>query len=149
MEDKKKLLNSILETVAERKRKYYSLMLKYKKIDDLSESFIIGCGTISVSSLVTTLATVNPVLLIVGTVFSSIATLGGAIKRSCNVTMKYESYKTSYTQLSDLEREARIVLVKNHLSGEDLSNLLNEVNQRLSLIEDSSQPIHIIPKNET
>jgi hypothetical protein len=64
--------------------------------------------------------------------------------------MKYESYKTSYTQLSDLEREARIVLVKNHLSGEDLSNLLNEVNQRLSLIEDSSQPIHIhhIPKNE-
>lgn len=148
MKDKKKLLDNILEDVVLKKKRYYSLMLKYKKIDDLTESFIIGCGSVSVSSLVTTLANQSPVLLIVGTVFSSVATLSSAIKRSCNVILKYESYKTSYTQLSDLERETRAVLVKNHLTGEDLSNLLNEVNQRLSLIEDSSQPIRInIDKN--
>lgn len=146
MNDKKELLNNILKGVVQKKKRYYALMLKYKRIDDLTESFIIACGTISVSSLVTTLASSSPPLLIVGTVFSSISTLSGAIKRSCNVTLKYESYKTSYNQLADLERETRAVLVKNHLNGEDLTNLLNEVNQRLSLIEDTSQPIHV-PKN--
>ena len=146
MNDKKELLDNILQSIVKRKKEYYKLMLKFKKVDDLTESFIIACGTISVSSLVTTMAMHNPTFLIVGTVFSSISTLSSAIKRSCNIILKYENFKTTYNQLSDLERDTRIVLVKNHLSSEDLTNLLNEVSQRLSLIEDSSIPINL-PKN--
>ena len=139
--EKKQLINRLLTTVNKKKQIYQKKMVKFKKIDDILETIIIASGWVSISSIITTLSATDKTFLLIGTVFTSFSTILSAMKRVLNVTGKYESYKTSFTQLSDLERETRIVLVKNHLSGDDIVNLLSDMSNRLSLIEDSALPI--------
>ena len=56
---------------------------------------------------------------------------------------KFESCKTTVNQLSDLERETRAVLARNHLEKKDFESILDDMNMRISLIEDSSLPLEI------
>jgi hypothetical protein len=146
-ETKKDLVYDLLNEISYRKNIYYNKMAHFKRLDDITEVIIIGSGSVAVSSLILTIPFLNPVTLIIGAVCSSISTIGGATKRVMNITSKYESCKTTYTQLSDLERSTRTVLVKNHLTSNDLQNLLADLNHSLSLIEDSSLPIKLKNKN--
>ena len=141
--NKRELIYNLLGEVSVKKKAYFKKMAKLKRLDDSLEAVITGCGAIAVSSLVATIATINPITLIVGAVFTSVSTVGGAMKRVYNTQGKYESCKTTFNQLSDLERESRAVLVRNHLESTDLQNLLDDINNRLSLIEDTSLPIKI------
>jgi hypothetical protein len=138
---KRELIYSTLADVSLKKKAYFKKMGKLKKLDDGLEAFITGCGAISVSSLIATITVLNPITLIIGAVFTTISTVVGAVKRVYNIQGSYESCKTTYNQLSDLERESRAVLVRNHLESRDLQNLLDDINNRLSLIEDTSIPI--------
>lgn len=137
----KDLILKLLDEVSVKKNIYRRKMVKLKTLDDTSEAILIACGAISVSNLFVTVATINPVTLIIGSVFASVNAVGGAIKRVIDVKAKYESCKTTYNQLSDLDRETRAVLVRNHLEKKDLQHILDDVNNRLSLIEDSALPI--------
>ena len=141
--NKRELIYKILGEVSLKKKAYFKKMAKLKRLDDSLEVVITGCGAVAVSSLIATIATINPVTLIIGAVFSSVSTVGGAMKRVYNTQGKYESCKTTCNQLSDLERESRAVLVRNHLESNDLQNLLDDINNRLSLIEDTACPIKI------
>ena len=140
---RRELILKLLREVSLIKVAYFKHMAKLKKIDDSTEAFITASGSIAISSLIATITLINPVTLIIGAVFSSLSTITGAVKRVYNVLGKYESCKTTFNQLSDLERESRAVLVRNHLESHDLQNLLEDINTRLSLIEDSSLPIKI------
>jgi hypothetical protein len=137
----KDLILKLLDEVSVKKHIYRRKMIKLKRLDDTSEAILIACGAISVSNLFVTVATINPVTLLIGSVFASVNAVGGAIKRVIDVKAKYESCKTTYNQLSDLDRETRAVLVRNHLEKKDLQHILDDVNNRLSLIEDSALPI--------
>ena len=137
----KDLILKLLDEVSVKKQIYRRKMIKLKRLDDTSEAILIACGAISVSNLFVTVATINPVTLLIGSVFASVNAVGGAIKRVIDVKAKYESCKTTYNQLSDLDRETRAVLVRNHLEKKDLQHILDDVNNRLSLIEDSALPI--------
>ena len=137
----KDLILKLLDDVSVKKNIYRRKMIKLKRFDDTSEAILIACGAISVSNLFVTVATINPVTLLIGSVFASVNAVGGAIKRVIDVKAKYESCKTTYNQLSDLDRETRAVLVRNHLEKKDLQHILDDVNNRLSLIEDSALPI--------
>jgi len=141
LSNKTKLLNSLIDEITYKKKKFEIKMNKYKKIDEISESIIMGSGSIAVSSLIVSLASINPIALIIGTVFSSISTIGGAVKRTVNFREKYETCRTSYNQYSDLLREVKTTLVKNHLDSYDKEQLIDEINIRISLIEDSQLPI--------
>ena len=143
----KELILKLLDEVSVKKQIYRKKMIKLKTLDDTSEAVLIACGAISVSNLFVTVATINPVTLLIGSVFASVNAVGGAIKRVIDVKAKYESCKTTYNQLSDLDRETRAVLVRNHLEKKDLQNILDDVNNRLSLIEDSALPVPIKPNN--
>ena len=79
--------------------------------------------------------------MIVGVCFSGVAGVGGACKRVMNIQQKYESAKTSFNQLSDLGRESKVILARNHLTADDKQQLLNDISHKLSLIEDSALPI--------
>ena len=140
---KKDLIYKTLSDISIKKVAYFKKMAYLKKLDDGLEAIISGCGAVAVSSLIATISSVNPVTLIVGAVFTSISTVSGAMKRVYGVQAKYESCKTTFNQLSDLERESRAVLVRNHLDSSDLQNLLDDINNRLSLIEDSAIAIKI------
>jgi len=139
----------LLDEVQLKKKAYRKKMIKFKKMDDASEAILMGCGAISVSSLMVTVATINPITLIIGAVFSSINAVGSAVKRVIDVKAKYESCKTTYNQLGDLDRETRAVLVRNHLEKKDLQNILDDVIHRLSLIEDSALPIKLVTKKKS
>ena len=142
--NKRELIYKTLGEVSVKKKAFFKKMAKrIKRLDDSLEAVITGCGAVAVSSLIATIATINPITLIVGAVFTSVSTVGGAMKRVYNTQGKYESCKTTFNQLSDLERESRAVLVRNHLESTDLQNLLDDINNRLSLIEDTSLPITI------
>ena len=143
----KDLILKLLDEVSVKKQIYRRKMIKLKRLDDTSEAILIACGAISVSNLFVTVATINPVTLLIGSVFASVNAVGGAIKRVIDVKAKYESCKTTYNQLSDLDRETRAVLVRNHLEKKDLQHILDDVNNRLSLIEDSALPVSVKPSN--
>lgn len=143
------MILNLLDEVQVKKKAYRKKMIKFKQIDDSSEAILIGCGAISVSSLFVTVATINPITLIIGSVFASVNAVGSAIKRVLDVKAKYESFKTTYNQLGDLDRETRAVLVRNHLEKKDLQNILDDVIHRLSLIEDSALPIKLTSKKKS
>ena len=149
MSNSKEMILHLLDEVQLKKKAYRKKMIKFKKMDDASEALLMGCGAISVSSLMVTVATINPVTLVVGAVFSSINAVGSAIKRVIDVKAKYESCKTTYNQLGDLDRETRAVLVRNHLEKKDLQNILDDVIHRLSLNEDSVLPIKLVKKKKS
>lgn len=139
----KDLIFKLLDEVQMKKAIYRKKMVRLKNLDDASEAILMACGAISVSNLFVTVATINPVTLIIGSVFASVNAVGSAIKRVVDVKAKFESCKTTVNQLSELDRETRAVLARNHLEKKDLQNILDDVNHRLSLIEDSALPIRI------
>ena len=143
MDEKRRLVDSALATISRRKKAYEKKMIRFKRIDDICEAVVISSSTIAASTLFTTIALLNPAPLIVGASLTSISALVSAVKRAVNITHKYESSKTTYTQYSELERDIRTTLVRNHLDSQALQILLQDTNNRLALIEDSSLPINI------
>ena len=137
----KDVILALLDEVQQRKNVFRKKMVQLKKIDDTTEAILMSCGAISISNLFVTMATVNPVTLIVGSVFATVNTVGSAVKRVVDIKAKFESCKTTVNQLSDLERETRAVLSRNHLEKKDLESILDDMNMRISLIEDSSLPL--------
>ena len=75
--NKKQLINDLLTEVKAKRIKYHKKMVKYKKLDDMTEALLIGCNAIGVSSLFITLQNLN---MIIATTFSTIGSVGGAIK---------------------------------------------------------------------
>ena len=139
----KDIILALLDEVQQRKNVFRKKMVQLKKIDDTTEAILMSCGAISISNLFVTMATVNPVTLIVGSVFATVNTVGSAVKRVVDIKAKFESCKTTVNQLSDLERETRAVLSRNHLEKKDLESILDDMNMRISLIEDSSLPLEL------
>ena len=139
----KDLIFKLLDEVQMKNAIYRKKMVRLKNLDDASEAILMACGAISVSNLFVTVATINPVTLIIGSVFASVNAVGSAIKRVVDVKAKFESCKTTVNQLSELDRETRAVLARNHLEKKDLQNILDDVNHRLSLIEDNALPIRM------
>ena len=139
----KDVILALLDEVQQRKNVFRKKMVQLKKIDDTTEAILMSCGAISISNLFVSVATVNPVTLIVGSVFATVNTVGSAVKRVVDIKSKFESCKTTVNQLSDLERETRAVLSRNHLEKKDLESILDDMNMRISLIEDSSLPLDI------
>ena len=139
----KDVILALLDEVQQRKNIFRKKMVQLKKIDDATEAILMSCGAISISNLFVSVATVNPVTLIVGSVFATVNTVGSAVKRVVDIQSKFESCKTTVNQLSDLERETRAVLSRNHLEKKDLESILDDMNMRISLIEDSSLPLDI------
>jgi prefoldin subunit 5 len=138
-----KLIDDLVHEISRKKVKYMKRWRKLKKVHDVTESVLICCGSIAITNLVITLALINPVTLIIGSVFSAISTVGSATKNAYRLQEKIDSLKTTYQQLSELEREVRSVLVKNHLTSEEYDQLLTDINHRLALIEDSAVPLKI------
>jgi hypothetical protein len=139
----KDIILALLDEVQQRKNVFRKKMVQLKKIDDTTEAILMSCGAISISNLFVTMATINPVTLIVGSVFATVNTVGSAVKRVVDIKAKFESCKTTVNQLSDLERETRAVLARNHLEKKDLESILDDMNMRISLIEDSSLPLEL------
>ena len=135
------LLKNTIDDVDTRRVTYQDLMVHYKTVDDLSESTITFLNATGTCVSIIGLSTTNPVFMIIGVATTGVGGIFGAVKRGLNIQQKYESVKTTYNQLSDLSRESKIILARNHLSSDDKQALLSDISHKLSLIEDSSLPV--------
>lgn len=138
MEIKREYIKDLLEDIGIKKVMYSSKMRSYKRKDDIYEALLMGCSTIATTNAIFTISVPNPATLIICATFGVGATLLTGLSRALSIKSRYESYRTSFNQYSDLEREIRAVLIKNHLDSKDLEILIIDIGHRLSLIEDSS-----------
>lgn len=139
----KEKLNILITEIQNLKVVYKKKYLKYKKIDNTTEATIIFSSSLSSSVLLTSLLSMNPVFLIIGTSLTTISTIGKAIKSVYKLSDKIESLKTTFQQYSDLERDLRTIIYKNHLTNDDIINIISDFNNRISLINDTAIIINI------
>jgi len=139
--EKQVLLNNLIKEIDSKKNLYEQKTIKLKNIDNILEIVISFMSVSSTSVLVIGLTHLNPVLLICGTVLSSLSGILNAVKNVSGIQRKIEIHKTTYLNLKELSRESKIILARNHLTSDDKINLLNDISNRLSLIDDSSIPI--------
>ena len=137
------LIRTILEDVKKRKIIHYRYFGKYKKINTIIKSFVNTFNAISVCSLVLTFIPISTISSIIALTSTSISTILSAIHSSIDIENKVQSHNISYCQYNDIYRDVSARLLRNGLSSSDLDNLLNEINTRMSLIEDQSLPITI------
>jgi len=74
------IILALLDDVQHRKNIFRKIMVQLKTTDDITEATLMCCGVISISNLFVSVATVNPITLIVGRVFATINTVGSAVK---------------------------------------------------------------------
>lgn len=141
---KKRLIHKILDKVTAKKLFHRKRASRYKMIDDLSDTVIVFFSTITTTSIVISIATVNPVVAIVSMVSSSIALIVSAMKSKLNIRTKWARSNNVAMNLNDLNREILIVLARNNLSSSDLDHILNDIHHRLSLIEESEPLTHVV-----
>ena len=134
----KEKIDLLLTEIKLTKEQYKEKFLSFKKINETSEAGIIFCSSLSTSVLLTTLFNMNPHFLIVGTVLTTISTITKAVKNVYKLNDTIESFKTTFQQYSDLERDLRTILYKNHLTNEEIINILDDFNNRISLIQDTA-----------
>lgn len=136
IEDKKKLLREIAKKAVIKSKMYKRRHKKLKFIDNMIDLFISGCCACSMS--LTILGIMFPPLLIPSAVLSGSAFVVAQIQRQYNFKNKYNMDGITYTQLKELSREINIILRKNHLSNNDLIDVIEDINNKLSLIEDTA-----------
>jgi hypothetical protein len=141
MSEKQALLNNLIKEIDSKKNLYEKKTIKLKNIDSILEMIISFMSVSSTSVLIIGLTHLNPVLLICGTVLSSLSGILNAVKNVSGIQRKIEIHKTTFLNLKELSRESKIILARNHLTSDDKINLLNDISNRLSLIDDSSIPI--------
>jgi len=139
--EKQVLLNNLIKEIDSKKNLYEKKTIKLKNIDNILEIVISFMSVSSTSVLIIGLTHLNPVLLICGTVLSSLSGILNAVKNVSGIQRKIEIHKTTFLNLKELSRESKIILARNHLTSDDKINLLNDISNRLSLIDDSSIPI--------
>ena len=139
--EKQVLLNNLIKEIDSKKNLYEQKTIKLKNIDNILEIVISFMSVSSTSVLIIGLTHLNPILLITGTVLSSLSGILNAVKNVSGIQRKIEIHKTTYLNLKELSRESKIILARNHLTSDDKINLLNDISNRLSLIDDSSIPI--------
>lgn len=139
----KEKLNILSTEIQNLKLVYKKKYLKYKKIDNTTEAGIIFSSSLSSSVLLTSLLSMNPIFLIIGTSLTTISTIGKAIKSVYKLSDKIESLKTTFQQYSDLERDLRTIIYKNHLTNDDIINIIGDFNNRISLINDTAIIVNI------
>lgn len=137
------LVREILLDIRKRKDKHYKMYRKYKKRCIITKAAINALNAVSVCSLVLSFTPISPAVGIIAITTTSLSSILSAISSSVDIETKTYSHNTSYLQYTDIYRDVKMRLLKNGLSSEDLDSLLNELNQRLGLIEDCSLPITV------
>ena len=133
------MMREILSDIKLRQKKHSIISKRFKNINTFMKAIINGLNAVSITSLVISLT--NPFTLIISIITTSISSVGTAILSAIDIDSKFHIHNMSQLQYIDLYRDINARLVKNHLSSIDLDILLSELNNRLSLVEDSSLPI--------
>ena len=132
--NKKKIINEILETIQRRGKKYSKKYNKTKNIDDVIDSLNTVLSGLTVALIITGLS--FPPLLIASACCCGMSFLIERIQVKIDLKYRYNQYGQLRKSYYDLHREFKAVITKNDLNSEKLSDMIAEINSRISLIED-------------
>ena len=135
------LIKTILSDIWGRRNKHYKKYSKNRKINTFIKILINGLNATSVCSLILSLSPLSPIVIILALSTTTLSGIISAVFSSMNIDSKINSHNTSNLQYNNLYRDISARLLRNGLNSADLDLLLNEINMRISLIEDSSLPI--------
>lgn len=136
---KKIMVNNLLKLIKKKQDINYKKWRQLKKINTIIRPSLTALNALSVSSLILSISPLSPIFIILALSFSTTSAVGFAIMDAVRIDMKISNYHMSYLQFSDLYRTTNIIIKKNHMTSNDYDLLLNELNTKIGLIEDSQQ----------
>ena len=131
--DKIKALKEIKAKCFNRSRSHSVKHRKLKRIDD-----IIGIVSAALNASSITLVIIgftNPICLVLSAVCGGIDFILNQIMTKYDLKTRYIQHQNTNREYSDLVREISIVLLKNNMPAEDYDRYLEEVSDKISMIE--------------
>ena len=134
------LINELINKIKGRKIKHKKKHRKLKKINTILNITIHGLNAVSVSAIVISFSGFPPIVIL-SLITSSLATIIGVSKEAYGFDHKIQSHNTAYLQYQDLELTTQNKILRNNMSADDYTILLDDINAKLGLISDSAEPI--------
>ena len=138
---KKNLIIAEIEKMKIRKDKHYSIYKKYKFINTILKLIINILNAISVSTQVMEYARMYGFTNIIAMVSTSISSIITIIINNFELDDKINRHHMAKSQLNDLYRATNLTILKNNLSSNDLNYIIEDLNNQISLINDTAPPI--------
>lgn len=136
--DKYEVLKELIQKIDEKRDKQYKRYRNLRSISTIIDTSSNILNSITVSSLFSMLALMNPSILILSSVSSSFLLVINGFRTGYSLDLKKEKFNVAYHQYNELSRSLKVRLAQNNLSREDIDEILADINNSMSLIEDSS-----------
>lgn len=133
---KKVLIDKLLHEIVIEKNKQKKQLIKFRRRNNFLKGLTHFANAVSVSSLLSSFAT-NIIGVIIGSACATISTSASAINDGMNNADKHLTSRTTYNQLSNLERNTRAQLIRNHLDSQQIDSMVADINHQLNLINDT------------
>jgi len=128
-------LNKVKKECEELSETYRKKYKKHKRLDDMLD---VITSLLNGSAIALTLSGFTmPILLIGAIVSNSISFVITQGQRSYNLKRRYLQNDTTYKQYTDLVRKIESILHKNHLTSEEYDLFIDQVHDRIALIDDN------------
>ena len=138
---KKNLILSEIEKMRNRKEIHYSIYKKYKFINTILKLIINILNAISVSTQVMEYAQLYGFTNIIAMTSTSISSIITIIINNFDLDDKINRHHLAKSRLNDLYRTTNLTILKNNLSSSDLDYIIEDLNNQISLINDTAPSI--------
>lgn len=133
--DKRKLLRSMNKACVNQAQ-YYKRRYKRLKWKDDAVSVLSTC--LNMSSMALTISGfAMPVLLIVSASLSGAGLILSQAQKTYNSKNRLANYSVCTGQYEELAREINAILYRNHMTSDGYMELVDDINARISMIDDS------------
>lgn len=111
---------------------------RYKKIKRIDDIIDVITSLLNASSIALTISgiTFTP-LLLVSISCSALSYIVQQAQRTYNLKRRYITHDTTYKQYIDIVRKIDATIKKNHMTSEDYDSFIDQIHDRLALIDDS------------
>lgn len=135
IKEKRKLLRDIHKKCMEEHRAYKKRYKYLKKRDDFVD---VAHTTLNMSAVALTISGFGaPPLLIASATCAGMGLVLAQAQKTYNSKIKLTNYSVCVAQYDELAREITAVLHRNHMRSADYQDYVEDVNAKLSMIDDS------------
>lgn len=141
IDQKKILINKTIRELVTRRDKHRKILIKLKRINNMSSVFSTVMNVVSVTGIVLTFSPISPVFLIISLCSSGLSGITNACTSAYKLLDKINDHNRSYLQYSNIIRDVNLKIKRNHLDSEGYDDIIEDLNTCISLIEDAESVI--------
>ena len=138
---KMKLIKDSLNDIKNRKKNHSDLHNKYRKMNTVVKGFVNTLNAVSVCSMVLTFTPISDMIMLSALASTSVSSVLSAMTSAIDLEEKISSHNTSCLQYNDIYHETQALVLRNGMSSSDLDVVIDQLNGKMSLIEDRSLPV--------